>query len=146
MRCMTCGTNNADGSRFCGGCGAELTSRPRNLGSEGYSALNSTAPKTYNASSRSVSYPTDYRSSGSPAIPPEYKPISMWGYFGYELLFLIPIAGFIILLVFAFGGTQNVNLRNFARSYFCLAIIIVIVILYFFVIGLSGVSLLSRYW
>ena len=24
-------------------------------------------------------------------IPDEYKPISMWGYFGYEILFSIPI-------------------------------------------------------
>lgn len=56
-------------------------------------------------------------------IPEEYKPISMWGYFGYELLFSIPCVGFILLLVFAFGGTKNVNLKNFARSYFCYFII-----------------------
>ena len=56
-------------------------------------------------------------------IPEEYKPISMWGYFGYELLFSIPCVGFILLLVFSFGGTKNVNLRNFARSYFCYMII-----------------------
>ena len=56
-------------------------------------------------------------------IPSEYKPISMWGYFGYELLFSIPCIGFILLCVFAFGGTQNINLKNFARSYFCFLII-----------------------
>lgn len=58
-------------------------------------------------------------------IPFEYKPISMWGYFGYELLFSIPLVGFILLLVFSLGGTKNINLRNFARSYFCLFIIII---------------------
>ena len=52
-------------------------------------------------------------------IPEEYKPISMWGYFGYQFLFAIPCVGFILLLVFSFGGTQNKNLKNFARSYFC---------------------------
>ena len=56
-------------------------------------------------------------------IPEEYKPISMWGYFGYEILFAIPIIGFILLLVFSFGGTRNKNLKNFARSYFCFLII-----------------------
>ena len=56
-------------------------------------------------------------------IPEEYKPIGMWGYFGYELLFSIPCVGFIVLLVFAFGGTKNINLKNFARSYFCFMII-----------------------
>ena len=59
-------------------------------------------------------------------LPDEYRPISMWGYFGYEILFSIPIVGFIVLLVFSFGGTKNVNLRNFARSYFCFLIVIVI--------------------
>lgn len=62
-----------------------------------------------------------------PVIPEEYKPISMWGYFGYELLFAIPCVGWIILLVFAFGGTKNVNLKNFARSYFCLLIIGIVI-------------------
>lgn len=56
-------------------------------------------------------------------IPEEYRPIGMWGYLGYEILFSIPLIGFILLLVFSLGGTKNVNLRNFARSYFCLFII-----------------------
>lgn len=61
-------------------------------------------------------------------IPDNYKPISMWGYFGYEILFSIPCVGFILLLVFSFGGTQNVNLKNFARSYFCFIIVFAIIV------------------
>lgn len=49
-------------------------------------------------------------------IPENYKPISAWGYVGYQLLFSLPIIGIIMLLVFAFGD-GNVNLKNFARSY-----------------------------
>ena len=60
-------------------------------------------------------------------IPEEYKPISMWGYFGYEILFAITLVGFILLLVFSFGGTTNKNLRNFARSYFCFIIVALII-------------------
>lgn len=56
----------------------------------------------------------------------DYTPISMWGYFGYELLFSIPCIGFICLLLFSFGATKNVNLRNFARSYFCFLIIVAV--------------------
>jgi len=59
-------------------------------------------------------------------VSAEYQPISMWGYFGYELLFGIPVIGFIILLVFAFGGTPNKNLKNFARSKFCCAIVAIV--------------------
>lgn len=61
-------------------------------------------------------------------IPDEYKPISMWGYFGYQILFSIPIIGFILLLVFSFGGTQNKNLKNYARSYFCFMILAIILV------------------
>ena len=71
-------------------------------------------------------------------IPEEYRPISMWGYFGYELLFSIPCIGFILLIVFALGGTKNVNLRNFARSYFCFLIIVVVLILILVATGVIG--------
>lgn len=68
-------------------------------------------------------------------IPEEYKPITMWGYFGYEILFSIPCVGLILLLVFAFGGTKNVNLRNFARSYFCFVILLVVLFAVFAMLG-----------
>ncbi len=55
-------------------------------------------------------------------IPSEYKPISMWGYFGYEILFSIPVIGFICLIIMSFAA-GNKNVKNFARSYFCLFII-----------------------
>ena len=64
-------------------------------------------------------------------LPEEYRPISMWGYFGYQILFSIPCVGFIALLIFAFGGTKNVNLKNFARSYFCFTIILVVLVVLF---------------
>ena len=77
-------------------------------------------------------------------IPAEYEPISMWGYFGYELLFGIPVIGFIVLLVFAFGGTSNKNLKNFARSKFCYLIIVTIVAAIFVAIA-TGMGLMSAY-
>ncbi len=74
-------------------------------------------------------------------IPEEYKPISMWGYFGYEILFSLPIIGIILLIVFSLGGTKNVNLKNFARSYFCIIIIIsIVLIILLSVVGLDSVS------
>ncbi len=65
----------------------------------------------------------------------DYTPISMWGYFGYEILFAIPCIGFIMLCVFSFGGTKNINLRNFARSYFCLVIIVAAIVAAFMFLG-----------
>ena len=69
-------------------------------------------------------------------IPEEYRPISMWGYFGYEILFSIPIVGFICLIVFAIGA-KNVNKKNFARSYFCYTIIVCLVAIVIFVIVMA---------
>ena len=76
-------------------------------------------------------------------IPEKYKPIGMWGYFGYELLFALPIIGFILILVFSFGGTQNINVRNFARSYFCVLIIGLIIALFVLLFGLLFAGLLA---
>ncbi len=71
-------------------------------------------------------------------IPEEYTPISMWGYLGYQILFTLPCIGFIFLCVFSFGGTKNVNLRNFARSYFCILIITVVLTVILLIIGAIG--------
>lgn len=56
----------------------------------------------------------------------ENKPISMWGYFGYEILFALPVIGWIILIVNAIAA-KNENVKNFARSYFCLLIVAAII-------------------
>ena len=75
-------------------------------------------------------------------VPEEYRPISMWGYFGYEILFAIPLVGFILLLVFAFGGSRNINLRNFARSKFCV-LILTVVLTVIFVGSVGGIAVLA---
>lgn len=58
-------------------------------------------------------------------IPEEYKPISMWGYIGYQILFAIPVIGWILLIAKAIGA-KNVNVRNFSRSYFCIIILLIL--------------------
>ena len=73
------------------------------------------------------------------SIPDQYKPIGMWGYFGYQILFSIPIVGFIFLIVFSLSSS-NINRRNFARSYFCIIIIALIIVAILFITGgLGGV-------
>ena len=59
--------------------------------------------------------------------PDEFRPLSPWAYFGLEILYSIPIVGFIILVIHALAA-GNVNKKNFARSYFCFLIIVLIVI------------------
>ena len=76
-------------------------------------------------------------------VPAEYTPISMWGYFGYSILFNIPVVGFVFILIFAIGS-KNVNKKNFARSYFCVNIIMLIILAVVIVSvgGIAGITAL----
>ena len=62
------------------------------------------------------------------------KPISMWGYFGLQILFALPVVGWVFAIVFSFAS-PNVNVRNFARSYFCVLIIVAILALILMITG-----------
>ena len=67
------------------------------------------------------------------------RPLSPWAYFGLEILYTIPIIGIIFLIVHAIGA-NNINKRNFARSYFCFVIVIAIIIgIAYFIAGGSAI-------
>jgi hypothetical protein len=73
-------------------------------------------------------------------IPYEYEPIGAWGYFGYQLLFSIPVVGFILLIVFSLSDS-NINRRNFARSYFCsFALVVIVIIAAIALVGLDAIT------
>ena len=74
-------------------------------------------------------------------IPNEYKPLSPWAYVGYNLLFSIPLVGFIMMIVFAFDSS-NINRRNYARSFFCAMLIgiIIAIVLMVILFGIAGLS------
>lgn len=93
-------------------------------------ATKTTAKTTRNTRSTKTTRSRAASASHAPreiVIPEDYEPISMWGYFGYEILFMIPVVGWITCVAFAFMA-QNYNLRNFARSQFCLLIIYVAIV------------------
>lgn len=114
MQCPKCNAEIPDSSKFCLSCGSAING-----------AYQQPIPP----------YPQQ------PYIPPEYRPIGMWGYFGYELLFAIPFVGIILLIVFSFAAS-NKNLRNFARSYFCVLIIVLVIIAILLATG-SGLAVFS---
>lgn len=75
-------------------------------------------------------------------IPSEYRPISAFGYWGYNLLFSIPIIGFIFLIIYAFDSS-NINRRNYARSFFIGIFLVIIAIVILSLLGLTAASILS---
>jgi hypothetical protein len=50
--------------------------------------------------------------------PEQFRPLGAWEYFGYSILYSIPLIGFIMLIIFSFNDS-NINRRNFSRSFFC---------------------------
>ena len=153
MVCKRCGGTCENTDVFCPFCGSRLAEQsappaaeaekrtalpadPEELGSYPARRIPQQAPAA--GPSRSVppaQRPEDRERYQHPAgrapetaVPSEYKPISAWGYVGYNFLFAIPLIGFILLLVYAFGGTPSINLRNYARSFFCALLIVLLLI------------------
>ncbi len=60
------------------------------------------------------------------SLPSKYKPLTAWQYFGYSILFALPVVGLILTIVFSLDSS-NINRRSFARSYFCVLILVIIV-------------------
>lgn len=60
-------------------------------------------------------------------LPPEFEPLSPWAYFGLTVLYSIPVVGLIFLIVFSLSD-KNINRRNFSRSFFCVLILLVVLI------------------
>ena len=61
-------------------------------------------------------------------LPDEYRPLSMWEYFGYSLLYSIPFVGWVFMVIFALSD-KNINRRNYTRSFFVTFIIGIILII-----------------
>lgn len=131
-RCPNCGFET-DG-KFCPQCGSSMP-QPVEVSEPAYNSAQPNSYQTYNAAN-------NYNTASQPtAIPAKYKPISAWGYVGYSLLFAIPIAGFIVAIVFACSD-ENINRRNYARSIFCALLLSLIIAAVVAIIAIAtGVSL-----
>lgn len=68
----------------------------------------------------------------------KYRPLSPWEYFELSLLFNIPIIGLVFLIINSIDGMGNINRRNYARSFWCIYVVILII---FVVLLLLGVTL-----
>ena len=72
-----------------------------------------------------------------------FRPMSPWGYFGYSLLFSIPLIGLILLIVFSLNN-ENINRRNYARSFFIGVLIAAVTLLILTLTGaFASLSILS---
>ncbi|MCL1830815.1 MAG: hypothetical protein FWG21_05235 [Oscillospiraceae bacterium] len=137
--CTSCGAVNTEGA-FCINCGTALPTAP------------AAQPQTYQPTYTQPAYqPAPTVVTPVPIQEPpattqvngikgynskwNYTPIKPWGYFGLNILFSIPLVGLVFLLVFSLGGTKKINLRNYARSYFCGLLLVLIVVILLLIFG-----------
>ena len=144
MNCPKCGSNNNDGAVFCAECGAKMVEETTRV-----HIPVPPVPPGVPVPPFSSSIPVPPQPSAIPVppvparqeIPAEYKPLSAWAYVGWRLLFLIPFVGFVLLIVMSFAP-RNKNLKSFARSYWCMALLGVLIAIIIVVIAvIAGVSL-----
>ena len=105
MKCNNCGTENADGQQYCQGCGAALYGQ-----SNMYTQQNQNTYGQQNAGTYAQQNAGTYGQQNLYSQHDSYNRI-------------YPSDCFLL------GGTKNVNLKNFARSYFCVTIIVLVVVL-----------------
>jgi len=122
--CTNCGATLNDDARFCTECGAVLEAAaaqpaaavpPPPPPAPAAAPVMQAAPAAEKPKKKKKERPV-YEDYDAPAPGSKYAPISTWGYIGISLLACIPIVGFILLIVWAFGGCKKINKRNFARA------------------------------
>lgn len=133
--CDKCGVANADNAAFCTGCGAVFSA-----GVSSYTNSNSSYEQpVYTQPTQSpfvqpvysqpaqpqMPYSPQYGYINENMLPPEYRPVTIGQYIGYSFLFGIPIIGFIMLLITAFGSENKISLKNYAKAILLLQVILV---------------------
>lgn len=123
MFCGNCGKPLNEGALFCPECGTPV----KKIETENVNVEETTASQAQPNNIPIRNYDPRF----------DYTPLGAWSYFLYTLLFSIPIIGFIFAIVFAVGGTNRINLRNYARSYFCWLLITVVLVIILLIVGFA---------
>ncbi len=139
MNCPNCGSIQATGRQFCTQCGARLPEFPARR----YSSDPMPEPAPIPMPNMAPNLVNNVFLTGSELLS-QYRPLSPWAYFGYALLFSIPLIGFICLIIFSFSD-ENINRRNFARSYWCILLVALIVVAFLAVTGVLAGSAFYRF-
>ena len=146
MICSRCGYEISDHAAYCPYCGQTVQKEEPDMRE---SMSRGTA---YEGAERSPQG-TGYRTRPRPPritledLPPELRPMHAWSYVGWGILFALPIAGLVLVIVFSCVG-GNINRKRFARSYLCWLLIAAVIITILAVMGvLTWNSLVnSAYW
>ncbi|MGN0975287.1 MAG: zinc-ribbon domain-containing protein [Gemmiger sp.] len=119
--CIYCGAMLPDGAARCPACGREpaaamppsgVPQTPQSDGSPDVPAGDS-APTVIRPEGSAPLPPTN----GTPRYSPPPQELSTGGYLGSLLLFMIPVVGLILMLVWSFSANVKPERKKLARAY-----------------------------
>lgn len=104
MFCDKCGKELPENAKFCASCGAKTES-----------GSSVEAVKTTPIPVQQTNYNNQFKTN--------IEPLTVKNYLGMLLLMIIPIVNIILLFVWGFDSTTNLNKSNFAKAYLILILI-----------------------
>lgn len=135
MYCPNCGTKNPDDAKFCESCGTSLTAAPAAAPAAAAAAAAPVQPVAPPPPAPAYQQPQyqqaqyqqpQYQQPAQPQ-PSLDAPMSLGQYLLTIFLLGLPIAGFILMLVWAFGSNVNKNKKNLCRALLIFALIGIVV-------------------
>ena len=132
MNCTNCGAVLSEDEMFCTNCGTQVPAASAEPVAEDVPA----APAIIGVPEK--------KPMSKEELPSQFRVMSPWAYFGLEILYTIPVVGFIFLIIHSFSS-KNLNRRSFARSYWCALLIVGGIALVAVILGaILGVSIFSQ--
>ncbi len=155
--CTRCGTQLAEGTKFCTLCGAVISNVKTDKSGEGTSEQykdvrsqpsQNTAQPRIDSINPQTAHNMPPNSSGAertispPVKETRYEPLSVGAFIGIAFLMMIPIVNIILLIVWACGGAKNPNTRNYARASLIMMVVYIILSI---ILGMLIVNYISRF-
>lgn len=119
MFCPKCGTNVENGTKFCVSCGTDVTVTQQPVVQQ--TAPSYAQPQQYTQNTYAPQPPRPQYNTYQP--PDLNAPMRVGEYIVSFILIAIPIVNLIMLLVWTFGSTTNINKKNFAKAVLILTLI-----------------------
>lgn len=126
VKCVKCGAELPDGVAFCTECGTKVV-KPEAAPEAGPAPQS--APQE---APRTVPQPAPVNTAATELE----KPVGFLPYFGLMVLFVLPVVGFISILVFSFAPKSK-SLKNFARATLAWKVIAVVLGIIFAIVGFT---------